>query len=87
MIWQWMKAKCVWDKKMKLGQYRRYQPWDSLYTGKGLAYNFCIDNTAELAEDGHLGVNMLWTVELCLHCAHSITIFSRAAAGVAGLAW
>jgi len=30
MIWRWMIAKCVWDEKDKLGQYRRYQSWDSL---------------------------------------------------------
>jgi len=30
MIWRWMIAKCVRDKKTKLGQYRRYQSWDSL---------------------------------------------------------
>jgi len=30
MIWRWMIAKCVWDEKTKLGQYRRYQSWDSL---------------------------------------------------------
>jgi len=30
MKWRWMIAKCVWDEKTKLGQYRRYQSWDSL---------------------------------------------------------
>jgi len=30
MIWRWMIAKCMWDEKMKLGQYRIYQSWDSL---------------------------------------------------------
>jgi len=30
MIWRWMIAKWLWDEKDKLGQYRRYQFWDSL---------------------------------------------------------
>jgi len=30
MLWRWMIAKCVWDETTKLGQYRRYQSWDSL---------------------------------------------------------
>jgi len=30
MIWRWMIAICVWDEKTKLGQYRRYQSWDSI---------------------------------------------------------
>jgi len=30
MIWRWLIAKCVWEEKTKLGQYRRYQSWDSL---------------------------------------------------------
>jgi len=30
MIWRWMTAKWVGDEKDKLGQYRRYQSWDSL---------------------------------------------------------
>jgi len=30
MIWRWMIAKCVWDEKTTLGQYQRYQSWDSL---------------------------------------------------------
>jgi len=47
MIWRWMTRKCVWDEKTTLGQYRRYQSWDSLreYISKEILSNPAVSSS------------------------------------------
>jgi len=84
-MWRWMIAKCVWDEKTKLGQYRIYQSWDSLGEnrlrrkgrGKRWVFNFLRKNEVERSDTGkfNVGEGVAWWTTLCF------LYFQRSAAG------